>query len=65
MVGHQVAVLYADPGIVRHLTPPLSDTHIRRVSAHHYVAILTVVTHYTQEIEHCNNLLNDFEQLSQ
>ncbi|MBT3308505.1 MAG: CDF family Co(II)/Ni(II) efflux transporter DmeF [Gammaproteobacteria bacterium] len=42
----------------------LSDIHIWRVGAHHYAAIITIVTHYPQSVEHYKSLLQSFDKLS-
>ncbi len=41
----------------------IADMHIWRVSAHHYAAIITIVTHFPKEVEHYRALLEDFDQL--
>lgn len=41
----------------------IADLHVWRVSAHHYAAIITIVTHYPKEVEHYRALLEGVEQL--
>lgn len=42
----------------------ISDIHIWRVSANHYAAIISLVTHLPKPIEHYKNLITDFHKLS-
>lgn len=42
----------------------ISDIHIWRVSANHYAAIISLVTHFPKPIDHYKNLLTDFHKLS-
>jgi cation diffusion facilitator family transporter len=42
----------------------VSDMHIWRVGATHYAAIIALVTHYPEPVEHYKMLLNDFKELS-
>lgn len=42
----------------------ISDIHIWRVSANHYAAIISLVTHFPKPVEHYKNLLVDFNKLS-
>ena len=42
----------------------LTDIHVWRVSPQHYAAILTVVTHFPNEVGHYKELLKEFDQLS-
>lgn len=42
----------------------ISDIHIWRVGAHHYAAIITIVTHHPQGVEHYKGLLQSFDKLS-
>ena len=42
----------------------ISDIHIWKVSANHYAAIISLVTHFPKPIEHYKELLSDFHKLS-
>ncbi len=42
----------------------VTDLHIWRVSTHHYAAIIAVLTHQPNTVEHYKNLLRDFQQLT-
>lgn len=42
----------------------IADTHIWRISASHYAAIISVVTHFPKSSEHYSALLSDFSRLS-
>ncbi|MCW8931662.1 MAG: CDF family Co(II)/Ni(II) efflux transporter DmeF [Gammaproteobacteria bacterium] len=42
----------------------VSDIHIWKVSANHYAAIISLVTHEQKPIEHYKSLLSDFHKLS-
>lgn len=42
----------------------IADFHIWHVSAHHYAAIMTIVTHHPQPAEYYHRLLASFERLS-
>lgn len=42
----------------------IADFHIWKVSANHYAAIVSVVTHHPRPTEHYRELLNDFHKLS-
>ena len=42
----------------------ISDLHVWKVGASHYAAIISLVTHFPNTIEHYRNLLSDFNRLS-
>jgi cation diffusion facilitator family transporter len=42
----------------------VSDIHVWKVSANHYAAIISLVTHYQKSTDHYKNLLNNFHELS-
>jgi len=42
----------------------ISDIHIWKVSANHYAAVISLVTHFPKPIEHYKDLLNKFVKLS-
>jgi len=42
----------------------ISDIHVWRVSANHYAAIISLVTHFPKTTEHYKKLLSDFHKLS-
>ena len=42
----------------------ISDIHVWRVGAHHYAAIIALVTHFPKPVEHYKNLLSNFDKLS-
>ena len=42
----------------------ISDIHIWKVGPNNYAAIIVLVTHYPQSIEHYKRLLREFDQLS-
>jgi cation diffusion facilitator family transporter len=42
----------------------ISDLHIWRISAHHYAALVSIVTHFPKPVDHYKNLLKDFPQLA-
>lgn len=42
----------------------VSDIHVWKVGANHYAAIISLVTHFPNTIEHYKQLLNDFHKLS-
>lgn len=42
----------------------ISDLHIWKVSAHHYAAIITIVTQIPKDIKYYKTLLNEFKRLS-
>ena len=42
----------------------VSDIHIWRIDANHYAAIISLVTHYPQPVEHYKKLLTKFDKLS-
>ncbi|MCX4186461.1 CDF family Co(II)/Ni(II) efflux transporter DmeF [Methylophaga sp. OBS4] len=42
----------------------IADFHIWHVSAHHYAAIVTIVTAHPQATSHYKNLLSEFDRLS-
>ncbi len=42
----------------------VSDIHVWRVGPAHYAAIISIVTHTPQGVEHYKNLLRDFKELS-
>ena len=42
----------------------ISDLHVWKVGASHYAAIISLVTHFPNTIEHYRSLLSDFNRLS-
>ena len=42
----------------------VSDIHVWKVGANHYAAIISLVTHFPNSMEHYKNLLRDFHKLS-
>ena len=42
----------------------ISDLHVWKVGASHYAAIISLVTHFPDTIEHYRSLLSDFNRLS-
>ena len=42
----------------------VSDIHVWKVGANHYAAIISLVTHFPNPMEHYKNLLRDFHKLS-
>lgn len=42
----------------------ISDIHVWKVGANHYAAIISLVTHFPNTIEHYKSLLSDFNRLS-
>ena len=42
----------------------ISDIHVWKVGANHYAAIIALVTHYPNSMEHYKRLLNRFQKLS-
>jgi len=42
----------------------LSDIHVWKVGAHHYAAIIALVTHFPKPIEHYKKILAKFDRLS-
>lgn len=42
----------------------ISDLHIWRISAHHYSAMISIVTHYPKKVEYYKELLKEFHKLS-
>jgi cation diffusion facilitator family transporter len=42
----------------------ISDIHIWKVSANHYAAMISLVTHFPKPVEHYKDLLRDFHKLS-
>jgi len=42
----------------------ISDIHVWKVGAHHYAAIIALVTQFPRSVEYYKNLLKDFDKLS-